>query len=226
MNPKESVETAAPKTETAVQTEKPVSPEAEEAAPQGNAPLTQEEQQLLEQSEKTIKAGLGQFVEVGKALSEIDVHQLYRLEFDTFKDYCRQRWGMSDKYAYRLINAAKCVTVLKEKLTAQNVSTFPANEYQVRPLLGLDPEKWPDAWQNVLKNTAGEQITSDCIEGVVDELAGKPKSKKHGTPKVKLEKAEKKLQEIAVLVSKGLEKSNLSKEKLMKLFKQIHDLLG
>ena len=61
-------ENAAPKTEATVNTETSVSPEAEGVVSKEKAPLTQEEQQLLGQSENTIKVGLGQFVAVGIAL--------------------------------------------------------------------------------------------------------------------------------------------------------------
>jgi hypothetical protein len=199
----ESIETAAPKTEAAVPTEKPVSSEAEGAVPQGKAPLTQEEQQLLDQSEQTIRVGLGQFVEVGSALIEISDHKLYRVSFDTFEDYCRQQWNLSDDYAYRLINAAKCVTVLKAKLTSQDVTVFPTNEAQVRPLLDLEPKEQAKAWLKVLKDTAGNQITAKEVKGVVDGLTGKPEGKKTVTPKARLEKTEQKLTRIEKLVTKA-----------------------
>jgi hypothetical protein len=215
---------ATPKTEVAVQIEPPVSPEAEEVVSQEKTPLTQEEQQLLEQSEKTIAVGLGQFIEVGSALILINDHELYRIGFGTFEDYCQQRWHMSDNYAYRLINAARCVTVLKEKLTPQGVKTYPTNESQVRPLLELDEEKQPEAWLQVLKDTDNTQPTASRVQDTVNEFAGKPKSKKRGSPKARLEKVEKKLEEISAMVKKGLE-ANLSKEKLSKLLKQIRDLL-
>lgn len=178
-------EQAALKTEAAVQTEKPVTPEAEGTVSQEIVPLTQEEQQLLDQSEKTIKVGLGQFVDVGSALIVISDQKLYRVGFGKFEDYCRQRWNLGDKYAYRLINAAKCVTALKEKLTSQGVATFPSNESQVRPLLDLDPKKWAKAWLKVLKDTEGHQITAKEVQAVVSKMTGKPEVEKGGTPKDK-----------------------------------------
>jgi len=198
-------EQAAPKTEAAVQTETPVSPEAEGVVSQEKAPLTQEEQQLLGQSEKTIEVGLGQFVDVGSALIVISDHKLYRDGFDTFEDYCRQRWNLSDKYAYRLINAARCVTSLRGELTAQAVTTFPSNESQVRPLLDLDEKKRAKAWLKVLKDTEGHQITAKEVQAVVNKLAGKPKGEKNDTPKDQLAKTERKLTKIEKLVVKALD---------------------
>jgi hypothetical protein len=214
----------APKAEVTVKIEPPVSPEAEEVISQEKTPLTPEEQQLLDQSEKTIKLGLGQFIDVGNALISINDHKLYRIGFETFDDYCQQRWNLSDNYAYRLINAARCVAVLKEKLKPEGVTIFPTNESQVRPLLELDEEKQPEAWLQVLKDTGSAQITTSRVQDTVNKLVGKPKSKKRGSPKARLEKVEKKLEAISAIVNKGLE-ANLSKEKLAKLLKQIRDLL-
>jgi hypothetical protein len=190
------------KTEAAVKTEKPVSPDGEGVS-QEKIPLTQAQQELLDQSEKTIEVGLGQFVDVGCALKLIKDQLLYKPLFEKFEDYCRKRWNLSDKYAYRLINAAECVTVLKEKLTAQGVTIFPTNESQVRPLLDLEPKDWAKAWSQVLKNTEGQQITAKEVQAVVDKREGKPEGKKTITPTAKLEKSERKLTKIEKLVTRA-----------------------
>jgi hypothetical protein len=41
---------------------------------------------------------------------EIRDSRLYRQEFDTFEDYCRERWKMSKTNANRLIDAAEVAT--------------------------------------------------------------------------------------------------------------------
>lgn len=43
---------------------------------------------------------------VGVALAKIQALQLYRENYDTFEDYCRDRWGMNRPHAYRFIDAA------------------------------------------------------------------------------------------------------------------------
>ncbi len=49
-------------------------------------------------SEKSFKLGV--------ALAKIQDLQLYRKNYDTFEDYCRNRWKRSRPHAYRLIDAA------------------------------------------------------------------------------------------------------------------------
>lgn len=64
------------------------------------------EKQRLEVLESVIDAGMQTFVHVGNALLEIRDARLYRQEFGTFEDYCRERWGMSRIHAHRMIEAA------------------------------------------------------------------------------------------------------------------------
>ena len=42
--------------------------------------------------EMVIEMGWSTFVEVGLALARIRDARLYRIEFDTFETYCRERW--------------------------------------------------------------------------------------------------------------------------------------
>ena len=55
----------------------------------------------LPELEAVIERGLATFIEVGKALMEIQDGRLYRETHATFEDYCRQRWEMSRVHAHR-----------------------------------------------------------------------------------------------------------------------------
>jgi hypothetical protein len=59
-----------------------------------NFQLTISEQNEFERCEIVIKQGLETFIEVGTALMTIRNKRLYRAEFETFEEYCRDRWGM------------------------------------------------------------------------------------------------------------------------------------
>lgn len=52
-------------------------------------------------------SGLSAFFDVAYALMEIKQRRLYRGEFASFEDYCRNRWNMRRAHAYRLIGAAE-----------------------------------------------------------------------------------------------------------------------
>jgi hypothetical protein len=69
--------------------------------------LTTQEQYDFQQAEQVIDRGLKSFIEVGKALLTIREGKFYKQGWDTFEDYCRDRWKISRPRAYELIGASK-----------------------------------------------------------------------------------------------------------------------
>lgn len=141
--------------------------------------LSEAEATWLSVRETAIAGGLETFVQVGQALSEIrnDPRKVYR-PYGTFEDYCRDRWGLRQSHAYRMMEAAHVVTNLKsspigELLPAGNAPVLPANEAQARPLVALkEPAQQREAWKQVLRETGGENITAARVEKAVKVLMG------------------------------------------------------
>jgi hypothetical protein len=83
-----------------------------------------------------IERGLKTFVEVGKALAEIQDGKLYRRQgYATFEDYCQQRWGMARQTAYDHVKASE---------VAENVRTCvqnPPSLAHAREMASLSPEQ-------------------------------------------------------------------------------------
>lgn len=98
--------------------------------------ITIPESKRLLQLEKTIQRGKAAFVEVGNALAEIRDSKLYRIEYSTFEDYCREKWGWKRQRAYELIAAAEVVDSLPEECN-KNIT----NDSQAKELAKVDPEK-------------------------------------------------------------------------------------
>ena len=121
-------------------------------------PLTPGEKQQLARLEKVIDAKLGDFFEVGSAIMEIKEKELYRETHKNFNTYCQERWGFGRSYANKLIGSAERIKLLPENLPK------PANEFQIRPFLKLEPEEFPDKWEKIVK-TAGEgNVTSKIVK--------------------------------------------------------------
>lgn len=119
----------------------------------------------LTQCEAVIERGLKTFVDVGTALLEIRDSRLYRSEYDTFEDYCRERWGMSRPRAYQLIDAAEVSTNL-----STIVDKLPATESQARPLTSLTPEMQVQAWQQAVDTAPDGKITAAHVQAVVSQM--------------------------------------------------------
>jgi phage N-6-adenine-methyltransferase len=130
------------------------------------APLSIEDATRLGRCEGIIKKGLETFVEVGEALMIIRDNRLYREEFQTFEDYCNERWGMARRTAYQLVDAATTIKNLNVRHGAQS----PSSERQARPLTSLQPETQRLAWEETV-NRYGDSITAKKVADVVGEYA-------------------------------------------------------
>lgn len=127
--------------------------------------LTISESGRLEELERVIDAGMQTFVHVGNALLEIRDSRLYRQTHGTFEEYCRDRWQMERRHAYRLIDAAQVV---------ENVSNWtqieaPATESQARPLAALAPDAQRQVWQQAVETAPNGKVTAAHVQSTVNE---------------------------------------------------------
>jgi N6-adenosine-specific RNA methylase IME4 len=127
--------------------------------------ITLDERSRLYQCEEIIEHGLNTFVDVGNALLEIRDSKLYRQDFTTFEDYCKERWGIERRRAYQLMDAAKAV-----ENVYLSTQTVPVNELQARPLTALDPQEQIEAWKRVIENTPEGKITAAVVLKAAKEV--------------------------------------------------------
>lgn len=125
----------------------------------------------LQECERVIERGLKTFVDVGNALLEIRDSRLYRADYSTFEDYCRERWGFNRTYAFYMIESAKVITNLNVHNCEQ---VLPVNESQARPLVSLEPDLQIEAWQRAVETAPESGITAKHVQSIVDEIQNKP----------------------------------------------------
>ena len=137
--------------------------------------LTLEEKDWLAQCEVVIERGLGVFIETGEALMTVRNERLYRADFASFEDYCRDRWSLSPSRAYQMIDAANVVetiisTIVGEIHSEDDAPSIPATESQARELAPLldDPEELCEVWEEAVERTAGKP-TAATIKAVREE---------------------------------------------------------
>jgi phage N-6-adenine-methyltransferase len=126
--------------------------------------LTRQERSRLDVLEEVIEYGLQTFVDVGNALTEIREGRLYRQDYSTFEDYCRDKWGMERRHAYRLMDAAETV-----KNVSHGTQILPANERQARPLSRLEPPQQVEAWEMAVEAAHG-RVTSAHVDEAVRQV--------------------------------------------------------
>jgi hypothetical protein len=125
-------------------------------------PLSAQEKQQLARLEKVIDAKLGDFFEVGSAIMEIKTKELYRETHKNFNTYCQARWGFGRSYANKLIGSAERIKLLPEE------TPKPANEFQIRPFLKLEPEEFPRKWQEIVETAGDGKVTSKIVADSLD----------------------------------------------------------
>jgi hypothetical protein len=128
----------------------------------GDAALSAEEAELLNQLEGTILEGVHAYLESCFALRTIREQRLYRQGFGSFEQYCRERWSFSKTHANRMIDHCQVV----ENLTPTGV--IPEKERHTRPLAKLPPEKQREAWQLVIN--LGSGIDSRRVQEAADAV--------------------------------------------------------
>lgn len=126
-----------------------------DATPKRRVVATSGDDGRLAELEIVIERGCRSFVEMGKALTEVKNKRLYRADYATFEDYCRQRWGFTRTQAYRLIAASYISGLLPmgDKIT---------NERQARAVRKIAREIGPEAAAKAFEQ-AGPNPTAEAI---------------------------------------------------------------
>lgn len=120
--------------------------------------------------ESIIKRGVRTFIDVGNALKVIQENQYYREKYQTFEQYCKERWEFSRAHAYRLIESAKVVETLSGSGDLEDES-LPGRESQVRELSKIQDETarqivWEKAVSAATESNDGK-ITAKIIASEV-----------------------------------------------------------
>lgn len=126
-------------------------------------PLTTEEKDALGEHELTISQGIHAFVAVGQALLAIRDGKLYRADYKTFEDYCRQRWDFGRSRAYRLMEAAEVASDL-----SPNGQQMVTNERQARALALVPNHLREEVLQRV--KDGDEEVTEQSVTRAVVAL--------------------------------------------------------
>ena len=130
----------------------------------------------LKECERTLAEHMEEFVKVGLALKEIRDERLYKEDgFNTFEDYCRNRWEMGRSYADHLIGSAELRTRIPDPPKTATNSRQSWNETQVRELKRLGSTTRARAVATrVVKEVeqANGKLTANVVRRHVDEALG------------------------------------------------------
>lgn len=134
-----------------------------------NKELNTIEQDRLVELENVITKNFKGFYVVGCALAEIRASKLYRATHETFEEYCRERFEIARRTAYRYMEAS---TIIDNVSNWTQIECLPANEAQVRPLTRLEPEKQVEAWKEAVTSAPDGHVTAKHVSKVVRQFLG------------------------------------------------------
>ncbi|WP_341531668.1 hypothetical protein WKK05_38800 (plasmid) [Nostoc sp. UHCC 0302] len=144
--------------------------------------LTEQEQSDRLHLERQVEKA---FYLAGKALTQLRDRKLYRSTHKTFEEYCRERFGFERRYPYRLMESTVVVDNLikmcPNRTHFQNDldtsapdssegQILPINEYQLRPLIPLEPEVQREAWQQAVEEAGGKVPSGRIVKDVVQRI--------------------------------------------------------
>lgn len=123
------------------------------------------EKRELDDLESRIERGLETFVDVGNALLVIREKRLYRVDHDSFENYCRDRWNFTGRRANQLIDAAGVVAQLEDEAGVETplagskseqvgkiFPTAPTVESHAAELSKVAPERRQEVWSKTLED--------------------------------------------------------------------------
>jgi hypothetical protein len=115
--------------------------------------ITKLETDRLADLEVVINRGKKSFIEVGNALEEIRDERLYRVDYATFDEYCKEKWGWTARRSNQLIDSADA---------AMGTIVPIQNEGQARELAKVEPERREDVLDAVV--SSGKPVTAKAIK--------------------------------------------------------------
>jgi hypothetical protein len=134
--------------------------------------LSIEEAELLAQLECDVRDGLKAVVAVEDALQMINEGKLYRASHRTFEDYCKDRWKLDRKTAYRYIAASKVRSHLSPIGDRIDLSKLP--ESVLRPLAPLSPSDCERVMTKVIEGAnSGQRVTAKMVREKVQAFSAK-----------------------------------------------------
>lgn len=108
---------------------------------------------------------------------QIRDNRLYREIYGTFEEYCKEKWDMERRHAYRLIDGYKVT-----ENVSHGTQSIPTSERVVRPLSKIkDPAEQREVYQRAVETAPEGKITAKHIEETIKEVKkSKEPEKKEG----------------------------------------------
>jgi len=127
-------------------------------------PLSDDERKELARCEPIFRLGFTSRLAAGEAAGIIRDRRLYRENYKTFEDYCRDQLRLTKTHVNRLIAVAGVVAILAPLGVNQ------VTEFLLRPLVGLEAEQMRTAWSKAVELAAGMTVTEKLVHQAASQF--------------------------------------------------------
>lgn len=136
--------------------------------------LTPDELEKLWAAEDEIRHGIAAYLRVAEALHAIQTGRLYREDYRTFGEYCRDKWNLTDRHARNMANAWEIALDIDADPIA-NAESLPANERQARELKPVPRERRAEVWEAAVGHAGGiAHVCAHDVKWAREELIDGP----------------------------------------------------
>jgi hypothetical protein len=119
--------------------------------------LTDVEQEDFERLEDVIRVNYKSTYELAAAMAEIRNRRLHREFYNTFEEYCKERWKYSRSYCERLADMDGVIQDLKGY---EGSDVMPRNELQARVFVSLNKDQRVELLKTVLAESKTDITTA------------------------------------------------------------------
>jgi hypothetical protein len=131
--------------------------------------LSETEEKMLGHYETIIEQGEKTIIEVGQALLAINRGKLYKTQYGSFEEYCREKWGFGKRRGYYLIDAAE----IANEVCTSGAHLSEVTERQLRAVAKLSNTDQRLKAFNRAKEIAGKKkVNSRHVEEAVNDILG------------------------------------------------------
>jgi hypothetical protein len=146
------------------------------------ADWTDADEQDYRRTEREMEKHAQSYFKFVSLLLHVRDARLYRRNYRSLGDYCKDRWNFGHTSAYRHLAAAEAVAAIESAFPALPA---PTHERQVRPLVGLAPETAVEVYASAVEASGGAAPTGAAVAVAAAPLRAKLHRPKDDVAKAK-----------------------------------------
>jgi len=140
----------------------------------GETGITPVDRAYRDSREKVVTLGVNAGIHAAVALAEIHNYRkglLWKSEFSTFEEYCKERWELRSSHSYRMIEYGNFIEQLRAVPVGEKY--LPKREAHVRPVMRLPKNSRVEFWKTWTETSPMPTLTARSVTVAVKKFGDK-----------------------------------------------------